>query len=129
MISTTVLPLFPLFVVTNTTPLDARDPYIAAAEASFNISIDEISLGFSELIPLLLTAPSIIYRGSVEPKVPAPRINILTSAPASPPFCKTSTPGVRPWRAEVTLEVTNLLISFAETEATDAVILDFFCTP
>ena len=60
---------------------------MAAAEPSFRISIDSISEGFNEFSPLLENAPSITYKGSVAPNVPAPRTSILISAPASyPPF-------------------------------------------
>lgn len=59
---------------------------MAAAEPSFRISIDSISEGFNEFSPLLENAPSITYKGSVAPNVPAPRTSILISAPASPPL-------------------------------------------
>ena len=45
------LPFSPLLVVTITTPLAPREPYIAVAEASFNTSIVSISLGFKSFIP------------------------------------------------------------------------------
>ena len=44
------LPILPLFVVIITTPLPALAPYIAAAPASFNISIDSMSFGFAWVI-------------------------------------------------------------------------------
>ena len=88
-----------------------------------------MSLGFNELNPALLNAPSMTYRGSVAPKEAAPRITMLTSAPATPACCTMSTPGVRPCKVEATLEDTCLLISWEEMEATAPVRLDFFCTP
>ena len=42
------LALLPFFVVINTTPLIALDPYKAAAAASFKTVIDSISLGLIE---------------------------------------------------------------------------------
>jgi len=99
---------------------------MAAAEPSFRISIDSISEGFNEFSPLLENAPSITYKGSVAPNVPAPRTSILISAPASPPFCNISTPGALPCKAAATECPICLLSSFAGTVATDAVKLDFF---
>ena len=87
--------------------------------------MDSISEGLSASRPSAI-APSMIYKGAVAPNEPAPRTTIFTSAPAIPPRCKISTPGVRPCRAEATLAVTCFCTSLAETEDTAAVILDFF---
>ncbi len=38
-------PARPFFVVITITPFDARDPYCAAAEASFSTSMDAMSSG------------------------------------------------------------------------------------
>ena len=48
-----VSPAFPLFVVIIITPAAAREPYIAAAEAPFNISILAISSGLISAIRLV----------------------------------------------------------------------------
>src|SRR4029077_5268021 len=48
-----VLPDFPFFVVIMTTPAAAFDPYNAAADAPFNISIFSISCGLISAILLL----------------------------------------------------------------------------
>ena len=56
----------PFLVVMIMTPLDALDPYMAAAEASFKISMDAMSLklisakGFSLELPKLSWSPELI---------------------------------------------------------------------
>ena len=57
------LPFSPLLVVTITTPLAPREPYIAVAEASLNTSIVSISLGFKSFIPSEVGIPSMTYKG------------------------------------------------------------------
>ena len=93
------LPALPFLVVTSTTPLDALAPYIAAEDASFNISIDSISSGLisdmelifcpcptsspvvlkevdkEELLSLIIGIPSTTYKGFCAPRM-------LTSKPA-----------------------------------------------
>jgi len=45
-------------VVIRTTPLDARDPKMAAAEASFRISMLSISSGFRSLMASMFWPPN-----------------------------------------------------------------------
>lgn len=98
---------------------------MAAAEPSFRISIDSISEGFNEFSPLLENAPSITYKGSVAPNVPAPRTSILISAPASPPLQYFDS-----WSPPLQSSCNRMPHLFTQffggTVATDAVKLDFF---
>ena len=54
---TFAFPLLPCLVVISTTPFAAREPYKAAAAASFNTSIERISAGLMSANALALPNP------------------------------------------------------------------------
>src|SRR5690606_6967524 len=93
-----ISPRTPDLVVIKTTPLAAREPYIAAAEASFKISIDAKSDGL-RLLMLSTCTPSTIYSGLVLLSDPDPRISSRTPDPGFPPEDSTCTPAMRPCNA------------------------------
>src|SRR5690554_2199488 len=78
--------LSPFFVVINTTPLLALDPYIAALPASFSTDTLSMSEGLRELMspPMI---PSITIRGLLFPRVLTPLILRLRGAPGSELGC------------------------------------------
>ena len=88
----------PFLVWISTTPFAAREPYIAAEEASLSTSIRSISEGLMSFI-LSEGIPSITYRGSLFPNVPIPRIRMEVPEPGAPLLCSTVTPDMRPCRA------------------------------
>ena len=97
------LPLIPFFVVIIITPFEALEPYIAVAEASFNIVKDSILSGGIMLkgleipvTPELSTGtPSMTIRGSlVAFKDEPPRIRMSPPPSGFPPLMVTTTPGV-----------------------------------
>jgi hypothetical protein len=72
---TIIFPFLPLLVVIITTPLAPLEPYIAVADASFNISIDSTSSAGGN-VPC--GYPSTTYKGSFEALIEeAPLIRIL----------------------------------------------------
>src|SRR5690606_13903678 len=98
-------PLVPDFVVISTTPFAAREPYIAADEASFRICMLVISLGERKRI-LSTGTPSTTYKGSLLPlKDVVPRTRIDISDPGAPFGCVTATPASLPWIAWATFVI------------------------
>src|SRR4051812_35988648 len=93
-------PSFPFLVVIITTPLPAREPYIAAADASLSTWIEATSSG---LIVVLASdnMPSITYKGEELPKLDTPLTSMVALEPGAPPF-RTVTPGTSPWIASPT---------------------------
>lgn len=107
-------PALPCLVVTRTTPLAPREPYIAVADASLRTSMFSMSLGliidnglstvllpeFASLFGVPLASngmPSITYSGCVLVLVEfAPRIVILIPAPGAPSLRLTCTPAILP---------------------------------
>ena len=105
------------------TPLEARDPYTAVAEASFRMVIVSMSLGFSQEIwlPMMFSMSSIVpiwalnsmgsswmipsttKSGSVLPKVEVPRILMLGEEPARELVRVTTMPGTCPCNMSVML--------------------------
>src|SRR5690606_39432838 len=84
----------PLLVVMMMTPFEAREPYMAVAEASLRMENDSMSLGFMVLrmdlepptVTLSMGRPSITIKGSVEaPNEAPPRIRMTEPEPGSPP--------------------------------------------
>ena len=122
---------------------------MAVADASFNTSIDSISLGFknarafsvcfssppkdSGVVPLLLLlngTPSITYKGSVPPKNELePRILILRPAPGAPSFCVTFTPASLPCMACKILPGLSRIMSSLFSLCAEPVKSDFFTVP
>src|SRR5699024_2646852 len=94
-------PGVPFLVWTITTPLAARDPYIAAAAASFSTCIDSISDGLT--LFKSPGEPSIITNGLLLPKELDPLILILIPAPGAPLEGVTLTPGAVPSSARPAL--------------------------
>ena len=111
------------FVVINTTPFAALDPYMADAEASFNTLMDSISL---ELItfnifldpptpPESNGIPSTTYNGlEFRFNDPVPLILIFEPSPGAPPLEVTVTPETFPWINCCAEEFATLLKSSAE---------------
>ena len=117
-------PLTPFLVVTIITPLAAREPYIAAAEASFKIWIDSTSAGLKST-PGSVIIPSTTHNGALLLNEPTPRIWIEASSPALP-LLRTFTPVASPciWLTSVPAEL--FFISLVSTTATAPVRSDFF---
>ena len=100
------LPSAPFFVVIMITPLDAREPYIAVEEASFNTVMLSMSLGliilrklleFPEIPPCSNGTPSRTISGSLLAFNDAPpRIRIVLPAVAEPLFDIICTPEILP---------------------------------
>ena len=119
----------PFLVVTRTTPLAARAPYIAAVAASFNTEIDSMSLG---LISVMLPGiPSINIKASgVAPNDPTPRTRIVpVFSPGRPPGCVIVTPGICPVNADTTEDVARFSSFSASIIAIEPMTLTFFCVP
>ena len=119
----------PRFVVTKTTPLAARTPYIEAEAASFKTEI--FSISFGDTLFKLPSTPSINTIGLLSPKVFIPRIRISTS-PSAPGCAEkelTVTPLIRPCSKLEVLDTGISLISLTFTEDTAPVRLAFFCVP
>ncbi|MNE27110.1 hypothetical protein D3C80_1205050 [compost metagenome] len=125
--STRIFPALPALVVTITTPLAATDPYIAAAAPSLSTSMLSISLGLTLLI--VPGKPSMIYSGSLLPKVLTPRILTCTPAPAIPLFFCTLTPAATPCNASAGFVVARFARSFVLILAIAPVTSDFFKVP
>ena len=98
-------PVFPFLVVIKTTPLAAREPYIAVAEASFKILIAAISFGLITFKPLLAPptppaskgTPSTTYKGfEFKFNDPIPLIKTFESSPGAPLFETIETPATFP---------------------------------
>ena len=121
-------PYLPFFVVTRITPLDAREPYIARAEASFNTSIDSISPGFISIRLAPFVTPSTTTNGSLFPIVLTPRIRIFAFDPASP-LVVTITPAIFPCIACAAENAPTRPILSPLTLATAPVRSTFFIVP
>ena len=120
---------FPFFVLTNTTPFAACEPYIEADAASFKTEILSISAGFTTSIFGEIT-PSIKIRGEVLFNVPSPRMVICApSAPAIPDDCAICTPAILPAKLCEALVIGRLSSCFTSRLATAPVRFTFFCAP
>ena len=135
---TFTLPCFPCFVVIRTTPLAAREPYKAAAAASFNTSTDKISAGLisanalalpttfvlpvSAKLPDCIGTPSTIYKGPV-PEVMefTPRICTIGACPTPAEGVVTLMPDARPCNIWSILVLGASFRDSALTEETEAV--------
>ena len=109
----------PFLVVTNTTPLAARTPYIAAEPS---LRIDILSISDGSICEKSAAIPSTIISAP-----PNPLISMEdASCPGSPLLCIALTPGRFPIRALVILETGDLVIISPFTEDTDPVRFTFF---
>ena len=89
-------PIFPFLLVIITTPLAAREPYIAVEEASFNTVMLSMSFGFNAVnAPDDIGEPSRIKRGSVFELIELTPRNRITTLPLGSPLgvntCKPAT--------------------------------------
>jgi len=125
-------------VVIIITPLEARDPYIAVAEASLRTETDSMSLGFTkerklelpDTFPLEIGIPSMMIRGSFEAfRDEPPRILIVAPEPGAPPEVLITTPGVLPTSNSWGEVIAPWLKSLELTLATEPVASDFFTLP
>ena len=121
-------PALPRLVVIITTPLAPREPYIAAAEASFNTSNRSTSAMLMAFSPRSVGTPSMTTSGSQLLIEPSPRILMLTLSPGFPAsiIC---TPEIFPCTAAPMLLTDVLLISLLPSEATEPVRSLFFIVP
>src|SRR5688500_19891974 len=86
----------------STTPLDAWDPYTAAALASLSRSILRMSAGLMEVIAPRYIRPSRTIRGAVVPEIEfLPRTMRVGSLPACV-TCPTVRPGTVPLKDDIT---------------------------
>ena len=97
------IPLFPLFVVTEMTPLPAREPYKAEAAAPFTTSIDSTSSTLiSERLPCIMI-PSIRISGeALTLRTLSPRSRRSICCPGLPPTEDDLKPATFPVKAEET---------------------------
>ncbi|MNE17241.1 hypothetical protein D3C80_1102150 [compost metagenome] len=116
-------------VVTNITPFAAREPYIAADDASFNTDMLSTSLGLTSFSAP--GTPSMTTRGEASFIVPLPRINRSNpSAPGLPEVCAILSPEALPTKAEAKFIFGRLTVDSSNlTLETDPVRFSFFCFP
>ena len=123
------LPFSPRFVVTNITPLAAREPY-TAADASFKTEIFSISsILMASNASLSTWIPSTTYNTGASFQDDFPRINTDAPCPGNPFAAIEITPGSRPANKVEVLLAWVSTISFEEIVATDPVRFTFFCVP
>ena len=129
---------FPFFVVIRITPLEALDPYIAAAEASFSTENDSMSFGFSRSsgldiappAPCAIGTPSITISGSFEAfSEAAPRMRMREPEPGPPSPGVTSRPGTFPLSMSCVFTTAPRLRSSAFIAETEPVRSSFFTVP
>ena len=121
------------------TPLEAREPYIAVAEASFSTSMLTISLGFIDARGLefpssepeeSIITPSITKIGwDVALRELVPRIRIVVLPPGVPVFACICTPAALPCNTWSTLVGTDFSIALELTETTEPVRSERFICP
>ncbi len=120
------------------TPLEALTPYIAVADASFNIEKLSISFGLIKVKGLLTPAgfkspigtPSIIINGLLLAfKEAPPLILILGEESGEPPLFVILTPAAFPANNWSTETIAPLLKSLAVTNDTEPVASFFFAAP
>ena len=120
------------------TPLDAREPYIAAAEASLSIVNDSISSGLSRSkgfdmappAPCAIGTPSMTINGSLEALSEAdPRILMREPEPGPPSPGVTSRPGTLPLSMSWVLTTAPLFRSSALKAMMEPVRSSFFTVP
>ena len=122
-------PLAPAFVVIRTTPFAAREPYIAAEDASLRICMLSISLG-ARNFKLSTGTPSTTYKGSLLPlNDVVPRTLIDISPPGAPDGCITDTPAALPCSACAAETIGRWSRSFVETVETAVVTSLRFTEP
>ncbi len=134
-------PSLPDLVVTRITPLAARDPYTAAAAASFNIVMLSISFGLimamgllvftrSASSPLIMATPSTTYNGLLPALIElVPRIRMLVLEPGCPELWVICTPAILPDNI-LSREVAGISANCsAETEAMDPVFASRLVVP
>src|SRR5690554_558300 len=136
---TRALPACPFLVVIRITPLDALEPYIAVADASFktvkvSMSFEFILLRGSDipLTPLVLSTgtPSITIRGSLLADIDdPPLIRIVEPAPGAPPDDTILRPATFPANISEGLVASPLLRDVASTATTDPVASSFLTDP
>ncbi len=132
------LPLWPFLVVMMITPLLAREPYIAVAEASFRMVM--LSMFSGEIRPRALLepftvlpsmgTPSTTIRGALLAASDAPpRMRMLAPPAGLPPSVVTTTPGLAPTSRSWAVEARPASISSGFTTATEPVASLFFTMP
>jgi hypothetical protein len=103
-----VAPALPRLVVMSTTPLVAREPYMADAEASFRMVMLSISVGLisamglvaavvEEMLSATTGTPSTTYKGCVPPlMLDTPRTRTRMPWPSLPLLFSMNTPAALP---------------------------------
>jgi len=111
------------------TPLDAREPYIAVADASFKTVKDSISLGLIlAKIPLepptpsfVIGNPSITIKGLLEALIEDPPLILISDPDPGAPLVVTVTPATRPCNKFSAVTILPFVKSLAVTDSIDPV--------
>ena len=118
----------PRLVVTRITPFAPFTPYTAAEAASLRIVMFAISDG--SRFEKSRSTPSTSTSGEDEPVVETPRMYISAwFSPGRPDVCLETRPGSLPPSMLDTLSVGAFVRASVLTEATEPVMVPFFCTP